>query len=401
MVFGKMKKKLYEKLLNYAKRNPDGFSIHIENGNIRLIHPTKKNRYVVSRTNNNTIKKIKQSFRNDKYTGYAGGWYDKKSDKYYIDKNIVTGDKEKAIKYAFKHNQLAIFDLRESKEIRVKKFKKTFKKLKLPVIKKEGKWYNKLTKKYVTEKYAKRINNFFKKNPESTLHEATGHGKYDRSISLSEHSIEVQKLAYGIGSQVIRTKDRKGKKVFYSPIYDKILEKSEIDMLKYLDYRICNKKAFVELYRLTRDKVNIYHIVTLNVNKRLPSALAVDFWMPEIYSEYNCITKELKKIYKKYKFSKMTSMYAHISCYFVSKFDTWKKGKTFGFVIPNNKGFRIMKENFDDILDFYKNKLEIDAYHDIIVEKISFYIYDYYSDASDRARRIASYRIGVNRAITY
>lgn len=404
-----MKRELYKKLIEYAKRNPDGFIIKIKEGQIRKIIPNKLNSFIVSKTNNNNIQKIKKSFSNNKFTGYANGWIDKKGN-IQIDKNEVFSKKhkDKAISTGLRHNQLVVYDLLNDKEIKIqtkygehKEKKRLMKskqsKMKLPVIKKKGKWFNTITKRNVTETYAKRINNYYLKHPKATLHEGTGHGKYDVDKSLTEHSKQIRKLAFGKGTQLIKTKTLKGKTVYYSPFMKEVASDEFLKQLSKLDYKICGGQGSVELFRLTREKDNIYHIVSFDVYQRLTSANMVEFWTPKAWELYFCATRELKKIYKKYKFSKITLMYAHISCYFHSPYDGWEKGISIGFVIPNVSGYKKMKDDFKKLLNWYRDKLEIDAYHNITVQTMSFYLYDYSKNASDKQKELAKYRLGVNR----
>ena len=405
-----MKRKLAEKLMTYAKKNPDGFTVKIKDGKIRSVEPNKLNRYVVSKTNNDTTQKIKQSFRDEKYSGYAGGWYDKNSGKYYIDKNLIFGEKhkEKAVKSGYRHDQLEIFDLHTFETIKLQKkhgewktkqqrIKQKQAKLKKPVVKRKGKWYNTITKRYVTETYAKRINSYFSKHPESTLHEGTGHGKYIREKSLTEHSKQIRKMAFGKGTQLIKTKTKEGKIIYLSPFHHEQLTGEKVKKIKKLDYKICGGKALVELFRMTRIKDNIYHMITWHVNQRLVNPTMVDMWSVDAKYMYKCITAELRKITKKYPFSKMCIMYGHVNCYFCSKYDGWEQGKTFGFCIPNKSGFAYLKNDFEKLLDFYKNRLEIDAYHNIVVLRISFYLYDDVDSVSKSSIDIAKYRLGINR----
>ena len=404
-----MKKLLYKKLIEYAKKNPDGFMIRIKKGEIRRIYPNKLNHYIASKTNNDSISKIKQSFRDNNYTGYANGWIDKKGN-IQIDKNEVFGKnkKEIAIGFGLRHNQLVIYDLHGDKDIIIQKKHGEHKakqkiletkqsKMKLPIIRKNKKWFNTITKRYVTKTYAQRINSYYIKHPESTLHESTGHGKYDAEKSLTEHSKQIREMAWGKGTQLVKTKTFKGETVYFSPFLKETASDEFLKQLKNLDYKICGGQGQVELFRLTREKDNIYHIIEWNVQQRLTSASSVDFWTPNAWYMYNCMINEIKKIYKKYKFSKITLLYGHISCYFYSIYDGWEKGVSIGFVLPNKSGYKRMKDDFNKILNWYKDKLEIDAYHNIMVQKISFYLYDYSKNATENQRQIAKYRLGVNR----
>jgi len=415
MVYGdNMKKSLAERLIAYAKKHPDGFTVKIEKGKIRQFKPTENKRYVVSKTNNDTIRKIKLSFRKNDYTGYAGGWLDKKTGKLYIDKNAVVKKKQKALKLARKHDQLAIFDLLKMDEIQVQKKhgeykkKQQVKKAKLkkrlqkkrktkPVVKKDGKWYNTLTQKYVSESYAKRINNYFEKHPDATLHQATGHGYYSKKRTIQELAKDVREMLFSEGNQIIRTRDVTGKTVFYSPVFDEVLGDEQVRKLRNLDYWIANNKAKVELFRLTRDRRKVYHIITWYVNQRLVHPSSVDIWLISAWKTFYRIHSELRKISKKYNLGSTQNLYAHVSCYFYSDYDGWQSGKTFGFVIPNQSGFRILKKEFKEITDYYKNKLEIDSYHNIFIERISFYLWNNKSYISKQKYMKAKYRIGVNR----
>lgn len=406
------RKLLYRKLLEYAKSNPDGFTIKIVKGKIRAINPNKLNRYVVGITNNDTTSKIKQSFRDNDFTGTAGGWMDKKTGKYYIDKNTIFPDtnkgKLKAVKLAKQKDQLEIFDWHEFDTIKIQKkhgehkakqkaLKVKQSKMKLPIIRKNKKWFNTITNRYVSKTYAQRINSYYLKHPEKTLHEGTGHGKYDVEKSLTEHSKQIRKMAWGKGTQLIKTKTLKGKDVYFSPFLKETASDEFLKHLKKLDYTICGGQAQVELFRLTREKDNIYHIIEWNVQQRLTSASSVDFWMPNAWYMYNCMINEIKKIYKKYKFSKITLLYGHISCYFYSIYDGWEKGVSIGFVIPNKSGYKRMKDDYEKILNWYKDKLEIDAYHNIMVQTVTFYLYDYSKNATENQKQIAKYRLGINR----
>lgn len=268
-----------------------------------------------------------------------------------------------------------------------------------PVIKKKDKWFNTLTDKYVSESYAKRVNNYFKKYPKGTLYKARGKGKYDKTKILSGHSQEVISLARKRGSQIVKTKTKEGKVVYYSPFQKEVLSeimKKELEKID-LEYWVCGQRAFVELFRLTRERDNIYHMITWNVNQRLSSPTQAEYFKYNAMRTFNCIKRELCRLAKKYSFSSTTILYGHISSYFYSDFDGWEKGTTFGFVIPNQSGFRMMTSDFTAILDWYIDKLEIDAYHNVVIQKITFYLFDSVRRSKKLFVDIAKYRIGINR----
>ena len=57
-----------------------------------------------------------------------------------------------------------------------------------------------------------------------------------------------------------------------------------------------------------------------------------------------------------------------------------------------------MKEDFKSrVLDWYYNKLEIDAYHNIMVQKINFYIMGKTSQTTDIQKQVAHLRLGVTK----
>lgn len=265
----------------------------------------------------------------------------------------------------------------------------------LPCIIKNGKWFNTITQRYVSEPYAKRINSYFKKRPLGAVVRARGHAVYkpEGKKQISEQSKEIREMLYGKGTQTVKTKTRKGKIVYYSPMHDEFLSDDVLRKLKKLDYRKGNIN--VELYRLTRAKDNIYHILTRDIDQRLTSGGMVDFFRPKAIWIFNSMMKETLKICKKHKFQGVMLIYCHISNYFYSDIDGWEKGIAFGFVTPNKKGQNLMKNKFKDILDWYYNKLEIDAYHNIMVQKMSFYIYAYSSGVTQLQREIAKYRVGI------
>jgi len=95
--------------------------------------------------------------------------------------------------------------------------------------------------------------------------------------------------------------------------------------------------------------------------------------------------------------SKVTLMLNTILFHFISDYDGWEKGISIGFGEPNNTGYKIMKDDYKKVLNWYKDKLEIDAYHNIVVQRISFYLYDSSKNVTDKQKQIAKYRLGVNR----
>lgn len=266
-----------------------------------------------------------------------------------------------------------------------------------PIIFKNGNYYNTITKRYVSESYAKRINNYFKKNPNGTLARATGHYSYSRTKSITNLSIETRKKIFGTGEQFVQTYDKKGKPVYYSISQKENIDLEEIKKIRKLDYHICNDKAFVELYRMTRDRNNIYHLVTWKINKNIKNPYQIDMLKPELIGTYKCIEKEVKKILPKGK--NVSGMYFHISCYFYSKIDGWRKGTISQVYVARKDQLKYLYDEFINKLDWYQSRLESNAYYNIYIERFTFYVTQYVGDVTEYVKTLSKYRLGVNRGI--
>lgn len=124
-------KRHYEKsipyqLMDYAKEHREGFTVEIVNGIIIPFKSDKKSRYIISKTNITTKKQVLTEYKDFK-NGIVGGWYDKSSDKYYIDKNIAVANESQAHSLAKKYKQKAIWDSFTMKEIPTVKERKIVK----------------------------------------------------------------------------------------------------------------------------------------------------------------------------------------------------------------------------------------------------------------------------------
>lgn len=276
-------------------------------------------------------------------------------------------------------------------------------KLKLPVVKKNGKWFNTITKKYVSESYAKRLNSFFKRNPEASLFRAGGHGKIHKKKALTEQSRYIRELAYKRDIQLIRTKTRKGKIVYLAPFHDEKITRLP-EKIDKLDYWLLKNKVRVELYRMTRDRNGIYHIITWNIHKQFNEALALESWLIQKMDIYDKIEKEIKSIIKKYPFSKSTQVFGDIGFYVYSenafsKDSNNNKGIGFGFKFPkiDPKAYIDMRSNFIDRFDHFSSKLDSNAYMIFALTKITFYVYDVKANVDKIGQNLAKYRIGIIR----
>lgn len=118
------------------------------------------------------------------------------------------------------------------------------------IIKKKGKYYNVATKKYISEKYAKRLISFFEKNPDKTLIHARGH--YDREALIKEKRSE----------QILKTYSKKGKPILYSYSEDRVIKRKKPS---YNLDGVVNGCQY-SLFRSTIDRGKIGHVVYLEIN---------------------------------------------------------------------------------------------------------------------------------------
>lgn len=109
---------LPDRLFDIARKNPDGFTVKVVDGKIQPFEFSKPERYIVSTTNNITKTEIRKSFKGFR-EGLVGGWYDSKSGKYYIDKNLAVASESTAFALGRKYRQKAIFDYKTKKVVDV------------------------------------------------------------------------------------------------------------------------------------------------------------------------------------------------------------------------------------------------------------------------------------------
>lgn len=127
----KKKKTLPYQLMDHARENRDGFTVEVVKGEIIPFGYTKSRRYIVSKTNITTKKQVIKEFKGFK-DGVIGGWYDKSTDKYYIDKNITVATESKAHILAKRYKQKAIWDSLTKKAIPTAKERKIVKRKRKP-----------------------------------------------------------------------------------------------------------------------------------------------------------------------------------------------------------------------------------------------------------------------------
>jgi hypothetical protein len=111
-----------KKILNYAKRNKEGFTAFYKNGKLTSVKGTQKTRYsVADKTAIVYIPKENniQIYSPIQNNSYIGGWYDKETGKYLIENVNIYSNKKHALDIARKRKQKAIFDLLKMNEIKL------------------------------------------------------------------------------------------------------------------------------------------------------------------------------------------------------------------------------------------------------------------------------------------
>jgi fructokinase len=110
---------LVEKIKELSKLNHEGFTFHLSK--FKLINNEDHGRYVVSyketQNSTNAYDVVKHALQNGLI---VGGWKDSDTGKYYLDSCKLFDNYNEAINFAQQNDQIAIFDLKEFKEIRVK-----------------------------------------------------------------------------------------------------------------------------------------------------------------------------------------------------------------------------------------------------------------------------------------
>lgn len=113
-------KHLIERVWEYSQNNPDGFTLNIE-----TLKPIKFGIIVAFKETQNSFGKesletvINHALQNNKI---VGGWLNRDNGLFYFDSSKVFKNSElkKAIEFAKENEQIAIFDLTNLKEIKIK-----------------------------------------------------------------------------------------------------------------------------------------------------------------------------------------------------------------------------------------------------------------------------------------
>jgi len=115
-----MMEQLIDRVWDYSLNNPDGFTLNIE-----TMKPIKYGISVAYLETQNSFGKeslngvINHALKNGKS---VGGWLDTETNRYYFDsvKIFKNWQVSEAIEFAKQNEQLAVFDLTNLKEIRIK-----------------------------------------------------------------------------------------------------------------------------------------------------------------------------------------------------------------------------------------------------------------------------------------
>lgn len=262
--------------------------------------------------------------------------------------------------------------------------------MKNPVIKKNGKWFNTLTKRYVSESYAQRINSYFKRNPKTVLIRASGHGvlSYKKRKKASKETIELSKKK----TILIKSKTLKGKNVYYSPKYNEVVSVSK-KKISSIDYK--NRMWIVSLYRKSLDGLSVYHILNYKIKMNLETELDANLYFTDFIKHVVPILRyELNKIVSNHIFSPNTVyIYGKLTSTVYSEIDYYPMNASFGFIPFNKK--RYVSEFINILisqLHVFLNKLKSYSYHSLALEEMSIYISQSIKDVS---HDLLKYREGV------
>lgn len=247
-------------------------------------------------------------------------------------------------------------------------------KIRKPVIKRKGKWFNTITGRFVSESTAKRYNSFYIRNPDAPHVRAYGNYKYKKKKKYTEQTKKLKKLIYK-DTQIIRTKDRHGKTIYFSPFENKVVKKRDYHKIVKLDYTILNGKVRVKLYRLTRDRNYVYHVFDWEVDKTFKSSLSIDAWLFEAFEIVDKILEEIYKVSKDHRIDKTQSVYGHFQVQFYSQIDHYPASRTFGFYRPTKDGLSRIGHEFKTMMEDYMHKLETMSYHMLYINRLTLYIY--------------------------
>lgn len=261
-----------------------------------------------------------------------------------------------------------------------------------PIVRKKKKWYNKITKRYVSESTAKRYNSFYKRNPNAPHSRAYGNYGFKEKKKYNKQGTKLQRLIRK-DNQYIKTKNKKGETIYYSPFEKKNVSKKTVDAIKKLDYTLLNGAVNVRLHRLTKDNNNIYHVWSFPVKMSFQSGDQMEIWLrSEGIPIINEILKDVKNKSKTDDLGKNQNVYGYFDARYYSDIDTYKAGTTFGFARPTMQGLRLVGREFKNIVLSRLQRLNTMSYHMIRIESVNIYLWNH---ATETNIVYAKYRRGV------
>jgi hypothetical protein len=385
-------------VIKYAKKNKEGFTALYKDGKMIPVKGNQKERYsVADKTAIIYIPKEKnvRYYSPIKNNTYVGGWYDKDTGKYLIENIDLYSNRQRALNVARKRKQKAIFDLIKMNEIKLQyrervtgiRLKPTSKDV---VIIKKGKYFNRLTGKYTTEDTANRLNRFFRKNPNATLYEAHSQPFYKQKEKWEKQSGKIVDL-YKRRTQVIKTKDRFGNDVYYSPILKKRVTKKQMKAIQKYDFMV--GEFHVSLYRMTVDKGRIYHTIKSHIGRTFEEQEDIDrlekrfsrSWIPEAM-------KIVREVAKKYPLHGSQVMYVAFSHeFYLVNYGHNEQGAV--TVMKSRQPHRHLDQFPGEIhRAFNTYRALLNTYRIITVKDVAIYIYSF---PTEETRAISENRLGV------
>jgi hypothetical protein len=469
-----------KKILNYAKKHPDGFTAQLKNGRIIPVLGSKKERYsVADKTAIVYIQKEKniRNYAPITNNSYFGGWFDRESGRYLIENTNLYSNRNHALKVARKRKQKAIFDLVQKKEIglhykhrehitgmRIKTVpKKDMKEYvglhgKLPknelpkrfrhipkkdvliragltkkrrkdilshekeeitlmdkgmkykpahrktikilwerkhrpvVYKYKSKYMNRLTGKYVSKSTAQRLNLFFENHPGATLYEAQKGVVYDPQKPWEEQNERLFKV-YKRENQLIKTKDRFGNDVYFSPLLNKRISKEKVKKLQTFDYE--DSGFFIHLYRITSTKRRVYHLLKYPLKYTLEEHEDINQLEHKLLGSWkDSATRVIKDVATRHPLGNRDAMkmdFSHLNYH--TGYEVKDNGEVTVFTGTdpkrNNVGAMMPDEIHKAMLKYHSL---LTNYYRIFIKEIIIYIFN---NANEKNMMLAETRIGL------
>jgi len=390
------------KIIAYAKKNKEGFSVLYKNGRFIPVKGSDKTRYsVADKTAIIYTPKDKniQVYSTPRDNTHIGGWYDKETGKYLIEKINLFSNRKEALKIAQKRKQKAIFDLLSMNEIqlhyktrvtgiRIQKKKRN----KNIVIKRKKRYLNTLTGRYVSKNTANRLNRFFKKNPNATLYQASGRPVYDKNMPWIEQSENLHKLLKKRKIQVIKTKTAKGKDVYFNPLLNKRVSKKHVERAMKYDYY--EGQFYVQLYRMTTIKDRVYHIITTKINRTIEEHEDIDKLFTRLINNWMPDAKNLmNKIHRLHSLSNISVIYiAFDHDIFLTNYGQKDNGAV--ILMKNRQPNKINLQDFEEEMNRARLKYHalLNSYRMIMIKKVRIFIYCF---ATEKNKAMSELRLGV------